>query len=109
MLIGLLHFSCSIHVHCERRLYCVRSLFHADNDEQFHKILFHFFFSNCFICAILEGDTISERDFACPPKRRKQEENDEDVVVLRKSTLSDDYKYRIDLLEPTQGDAFTKR
>lgn len=58
--------------------------------------------------AFSEADTISERDFACPPKRRKQEENDEDVV-LRKSTFSDDYKYRIDLLEPSNADAFTKR
>lgn len=56
----------------------------------------------------LEADTISERDFACPPKRRKQEEQDDDVV-LRKSTFNDDYKYRIDLLEPPQNDAFTKR
>ncbi|XP_055300136.1 uncharacterized protein LOC129567351 isoform X2 [Sitodiplosis mosellana] len=60
---------------------------------------------------IQEADTISlnsERDFACPPKRRKQDENDENVV-LRKSTFSDDYKYRIDLLEPSNADAFTKR
>lgn len=61
-----------------------------------------------FLCAFSEADTISERDFACPPKRRKQEENDEEVV-LRKSTFSDDYKYRIDLLEPSNTDAFTKR
>lgn len=61
-----------------------------------------------FVCFFSETDTISERDFACPPKRRKQDENDEDVV-LRKPTFSDDYKYRIDLLEPTQSDAFTKR
>lgn len=75
---------------------------HAYNDEQFHKYAF------LFICSFSEADTISERDFACPPKRRKQDENDEDVV-LRKSTLSDDYKYRIDLIEPSSADAFTKR
>lgn len=59
---------------------------------------FSFFFS--------ETDTISERDFACPPKRRKQEENDEDVVLRR---FNDDYKYRIDLLDPPNVDAFSKR
>lgn len=91
-------------------LYALRSV-HADNDGQFS--IFHFnwiilFSFNFCAIAISEGDTISERDFACPPKRRKQDENDDDVV-LRKSTFSDDYKYRIDLLEPSQSDAFTKR
>lgn len=75
-----------------------------------HFISFFVYFP--FEIFLLEADTISERDFACPPKRRKQEEQDDDVVVLRKSTLNDDYKYRIDLLEPPpppQNDAFTKR
>ncbi|XP_031624183.1 probable serine/threonine-protein kinase DDB_G0282963 isoform X2 [Contarinia nasturtii] len=58
---------------------------------------------------IQEADTISERDFACPPKRRKQEENDEDTLLKKSTSLNDDYKYRIDLLEPTNADAFTKR
>lgn len=66
-----------------------------------------FIFAFCFFIR-LEADTISERDFACPPKRRKQDEQDDDVV-LRKSAFNDDYKYRIDLLEPPQNDAFTKR
>lgn len=96
-------------------LYALRSV-HADNDEQFHVFLcnyfiyFSFFFFSLIFERLLfaETDTISERDFACPPKRRKQDENDEDVV-LRKSALNDDYKYRIDLLEPSQNDAFTKR
>lgn len=87
--------------------------FHADDKRPISIIIFvlifhcnfHFFFS---FSIRLEADTISERDFACPPKRRKQEEQDDDVV-LRKSTLNDDYKYRIDLLEPPQTDAFTKR
>lgn len=39
MLIELLHFSCSEHVHCETYcIVCILSV-HADNDEQFHKFL----------------------------------------------------------------------
>lgn len=57
---------------------------------------------------ISEADTISERDFACPAKRRKQDEND-DEVILRKPAFNDDYKYRIDLLDQTNTDAFAKR
>lgn len=57
-------------------------------------------FNWIFLFELSEADTVSERDFACPPKRRKQDEC-EDVVVLRKPMpTTDDYKYRIELLDP---------
>lgn len=63
--------------------------------------------SHC-IFDYLDADSISERDFACPAKRRRQDEEDEEVV-LRRPTLHDDYKYRIDLLDQPTPDAVAKR
>lgn len=64
---------------------------------EFHKINWLDFSAEI---SIIEADTVSERDFACPPKRRKQDECDDEIVLRKPITHTDDYKYRIDLLDP---------
>lgn len=47
-----------------------------------------------------EGDTVSERDFLCPPKRRRQELLLGETLALPPSCLKVSHKIRFDSFEP---------
>lgn len=76
---------------------------------------FHFLFSADL--KLIDQDTISERDYACPAKRRRHDEFNDELVQLRRPLPSStliaqrndiEFKYRIDCVDPPT-DSFGKR